>query len=218
MTDPLLPYIVITDAIARLFAPHAEVVLHDLASGKIRHIANCFSKRRVGDDSLTDIDGIDLAQSLIGPYGKTNWDGRRLKSMSVVIRTAAGKPIGLLCINHDIETASVMAEHLLGVIAMPLAPSQRTTLFVGDWRESINERVGQFLADRNATLAGLQPDAINDLLAALDAGGVFEIRNAVNYVAEVLSMSRATLYSRLKITRTAKTQLAGGRRNVRTDA
>jgi D-arginine utilization repressor len=218
MTDPLLPTIAVTDAIARLFAPHAEVVLHDLATGTIRHIANCFSKRRPGDDSLTDLSGVDFAQSLIGPYGKTNWDGRRLKSISVVIRSSALKPIGLMCINHDIETYSAMTEHLLSVIALPPAVSSRHTLFAGDWRETINERVGAFLANRNATLAGLQPREVNDLIAALDEGGVFEIRNAVNYVAEVLSMSRATLYSRLKTIRTANDLATQGSRNARTDA
>lgn len=41
----------IADAIATLFFPHAEVVLHDLRTQKIDHIANNLSKRAVGDDA-----------------------------------------------------------------------------------------------------------------------------------------------------------------------
>jgi D-arginine utilization repressor len=216
MIDPLLPYIPISEAIAQLFAPHAEVVLHDLKSGTIRHIANCFSKRRPGDDSLTDIAAVDLNATMIGPYAKTNWDGRRLKSMSVVIRSPAGKPVGLMCINHDVEAFSAMAEQLLGMIALPSPPVSRATLFTGDWREQINERIGSFLAERSATLAGLQADDVNALIASLDSAGVFEIRNAVSYVADVLSISRATLYNRLKAIRLASEPKET--RNARTDA
>jgi len=32
------------EAIARLLSPHAEVIIHDLASGKIAHIFNVFSR------------------------------------------------------------------------------------------------------------------------------------------------------------------------------
>ncbi len=103
MTAFLQAYISIADALARLFAPHVEVVLHDLVNDRIHHIANCFSKRKVGDASLTDTQDVDLSASVIGPYAKTNWDGRRLKAISTVLKDANGSPVGLICINHDIE-------------------------------------------------------------------------------------------------------------------
>jgi D-arginine utilization repressor len=191
-------YIPVCDAIARLHAPYVEVVLHDLRTDTIHYIANCFSKRRAGDSSLNDVGDIDRAASIIGPYSKTNWDGRRLRSITTVIRNDEGAATGLLCINQDVEAVSGLLEQLTGLLGPPAPMTPATALFAGDWRERINEHVGAFLASRNATLAGLMRADINDLIAHLDRAGLFEIRNALPYVADTLSLSRATLYNRLK--------------------
>lgn len=195
-------HVPICEALARLLAPHAEVVLHDLSTGSIHHVANCFSKRRVGQLSLTDIADIDFNQNVIGPYTKINWDGRRLKSVSAVIRDRDGAPIGLMCINHDVEAFSGVLDQLISLVGTPVPMAPATALFSGDWRERINEHVGAFLTEQNATMAGLDADTVNALIARLDKAGVFEIRNAANYIADVLNVSRATLYNRLKLTRT----------------
>jgi D-arginine utilization repressor len=198
MNSPLDSLIDSCDAIARLFAPHVEVVLHDLQTDTICHIANCFSKRRVGDSSLTDIRDVDLSQRVIGPYAKTNWDGRRLKSISTVIRNDAGTPVALMCINHNIEAFSQVLEQMLGLVAPPVPMPAATTLFASDWREKINELIGAFLAQHNTTVAGLNAADVEALIASLDRAGIFSIRNAVSYIADILGCSRATLYSRLK--------------------
>ena len=64
--------------------------------------------------------------------------------------------------------------------------------------EQINTWVGQFLREHRRTLDGLTLTDVLALLGALDARGAFAIRSAPRYVAEVLGVSRATLYSRLK--------------------
>ncbi len=86
-------------------------------------------------------------------------------------------------------------------MSVPAPMPTAVALFTGDWREKINEHVGAFLADRNATLAGLLSDDVNALIAALDRADMFNIRNATNYIANILGCSRATLYNRLKLVR-----------------
>jgi D-arginine utilization repressor len=206
MTSSLDSFINVADALARLFAPHAEVVVHDLRTDRIHHIANCFSKRRAGDFSLSDVEDIDCSASIIGPYTKTNWDGRRLKSVSAVLRDDNGTAVGLLCINHDVEAFAGVLEQLTNLLGPPVPMPAVTALFAGDWRERINEHVGAFLARENVTLAGLTGGGIDAFLTHLDKAGVFEIRNAATYVAEVLSISRATLYNRLKRLRSIKSK------------
>lgn len=198
----LSAYVPICDAIARLYAPHVEVVLHDLRSDTIHYIANCFSKRRAGDSALNELADIDRADTVIGPYAKTNWDGRRLKSVSTVLRDDDGEPVGLLCINQDVEALAGVIDQLSGLLGDPVPLAPVAALFSGDWRERINEHVGSFLASENATLAGLSSGQLDGLIAHLDRAALFEIRNATPYVADVLGLSRATLYNRLKRIRT----------------
>ena len=51
MKNGLSKYIPIADAIAMLLHPYAEVVIHDILKDIIVHIANPYSKRKVGDSS-----------------------------------------------------------------------------------------------------------------------------------------------------------------------
>lgn len=44
----------------------------------------------------------DESKDIICPYEKLNWNGRRLKSISVVIRTTE-KAVALMCINLDVS-------------------------------------------------------------------------------------------------------------------
>jgi predicted transcriptional regulator YheO len=202
MSKALKPYVPVCDGVAQLLFPHAEVVLHDLATGTIAHIANSYSKRRAGDSSLNEPEiELDLTQDVIGPYPKTNWDGRHLKSITSVIRDGRGKAIGLLCINLDTDTIAGAVEMLRGIIALPERPQKPAPLFSGDWREGVNETLGSFLAERNTALAGLRNEDKDELISRLDRHGVFQIRKAVPYVAEILGMSRATVYNRLAVAR-----------------
>lgn len=90
--DPTLDnFRTIADAIATLFYPHAEVVLHDLRTQKVDYIANNLSKRVIGDDSsLEDMLSEEISERNIGPYEKLNWDGQKIRSLSSVLRDAGG--------------------------------------------------------------------------------------------------------------------------------
>ena len=173
-------------------------MLHDLSSETIVYIANAYSKRRAGDSSLNAPESaINLAENVIGPYYKTNWNGHQLKSISAVIRDQDEEAIGLLCINYDVAQAVGLLEQLQGFIDLPKQIEKPNYLFSKDWREGINQVVGDFLKERNLTLAGLTRTDVNALLLELDRHGVFEIRNAVPYVAELFQLTRATIYNRL---------------------
>lgn len=198
ISSKLQPSVPVCDAIARLLHPHAEVVLHDLSTERVVHVANALSPRRVGDPSLLDELG-DLygMGDVIGPYEKTNPDGRRLRSISSIVRDGEGMPVGLLCINLDVEIFARMAGLLSAFLALPAQGAKPDGLFSGDWREAVNETVGCFLAERNVALSGLDANGEDALLARLDRDGIFGYRKAAPYVAEVFGWSRAKLYNRL---------------------
>jgi predicted transcriptional regulator YheO len=198
MRRALDQYVPVCDAIAGLFHPHVEVVLHDLATRKIFYIANSFSKRRAGDSSLNETQGTFAGVNpIIGPYPKTNWDGRKLKSITAVIRGRTRAPSALLCINHDVNALAATVEQLQQILRLPIEGAPTAPLLSQDWRERVNTVIGAFLAERKATLAGLQSHDLDALMGELDGHGIFDLRRAVPYIAEILQLSRATIYNRL---------------------
>ena len=87
MRDELDRYKPIAEAISLLLFPHAEVVLHDLNTGCIGAIFNNLSKRAIGDESLLDeLDKLSDSQDVFPPYFKINWDGRKMKSVTAVLK------------------------------------------------------------------------------------------------------------------------------------
>lgn len=199
----------IADALAALFAPHVEAVVHDICTGRIAHIAGNFSRRRVGDPSLSEAaDLAPFATDVIGPYEKANWDGRALRSQSVVLRDDKGAPAFLLCINMDVSAFAAARSALDALLTPAAALPSAQQLFPSDWREAVNAAVAAFLRDRRTTRAGLDPAGQEALVAALDARGLFAVRGAANHVADLLGCSRATLYKRLSASRTGEGRAA----------
>jgi len=173
----------IADAIATLFFPHAEVVLHDLRTQKVDYIANNLSKREIGDDSaLEDMLSDDVSERNIGPYEKLNWDGQKIRSLSTVLRDRDGHPKAALD---------------LFLSPNKLIP-QPDSLFRDDWQERINTFLHNWLRERQLSLNLLTRDHKRELVLALHAEGAFKGKSASNYVANVLNMGRATVYKHLK--------------------
>ena len=192
-------YRAIADAIATLFFPHAEVVLHDLRTQKVDYIANNLSKRTIGDDSaLEDMLSDEVSERNIGPYEKLNWDGQKIRSLSTVLRDSEGHAVAVLCINLNIS----LFENAKAALDLFLSPSklipQPDSLFRDDWQERINTFLHSWLRERQLSLNLLTRDHKRELVLALHAEGAFKGKSASNYVANVLNMGRATVYKHLK--------------------
>ncbi|KMN82709.1 putative transcriptional regulator YheO [Chromobacterium alkanivorans] len=188
----------IADAIATLFYPYAEVVLHDLATQSVAYIANNFSKRELGDDSgLDELENTPDA-TVIGPYEKLNWDGRQLRSISVVLRDDAGAALGMMCVNLDISVFEGARAALDLFLSGSKLVAQPALLFEDDWQERINRFIHGWLQQRQLSLSILNREHKRELVEALLHEGAFRGKNAANYVANVLGMGRATVFKHLK--------------------
>lgn len=195
-------YAAMADAIATLLFPHAEAVVHDLASQAVVHIANNLSKRQLGDDSaLGELTGDLASQPNIGPYPKLNWDGQPLRAITSVLRDEQGKPEAALCINLNYSVLEQARDALnLFFQASRLAP-QPAVLFRDDWQERINTFLHGWLQQRHLALNTLTREHKRELVEALYHEGAFEGRSAHDYVGNVLSMGRATVYKYVKALR-----------------
>jgi D-arginine utilization repressor len=188
----------IADGIAALLFPFAEVVLHDLASQTVTYIANNLSKREIGDDSALEEFEARTIENVMGPYEKTNWDGRRMRCVSVLVPGDSPDPMGVICINlniaafHDVKHVLDLFITGAGLVRPP------EELFKDDWQERVNTFLHAWLRERQRALNSLTQEHKRELVEALYVEGAFNGKSAANYVASVLDMGRATVYKYLK--------------------
>jgi D-arginine utilization repressor len=187
----------VADGMAALFKPYVEAVVHDIRSDSVAYVANPFSPREPGDPS--DIQSLVITERthLIGPYEKINWDGRRIKSVTIVLRDTANVPVGLLCINVDVTEFDAVRRTLQAFIGMAEPAGSAEALFRDDWHEKINQFVAAWMAQHATTVDRLERAGRLALIEALHETGAFEGRRAAAYVAKMLGISRATIYATL---------------------
>ncbi|HJP75897.1 MAG TPA: helix-turn-helix domain-containing protein [Pseudonocardiaceae bacterium] len=180
-------------AIALLLGPYVEVVLHDAAADTVLAIWNPMTSRKPGEASLLgELDDLEpSANDVYGPYEKLLPDGRRLSSVSAILRDQNL----VLCLNFD-RGPLTQAAALLSQLAAPIAPRPEP-LFAQDWVERINHIVGAFVVANGKPVSRLSRTERLDLLAELDDAGIFAVRRAVPVVAAALDASRSTVYSLL---------------------
>lgn len=185
------------EGISQLLYPHAEVVVHDVRRDRIAGIWTPFSKRKVGDPSLLrSLPTRQRGSTHYGPYEKTNWDGRRLKCVSVSLLDDGEAPL-LMCINFDISAFGP----LLQLASIPgLQPAE---LFAVNWRERINQLAHEWARSQALHIDSLVPEQRLDLVRHLEGLGAFEARRSIEQLAAVLGVSRATAYNLRRAARLA---------------
>ena len=145
----------VADGIALLFFPYVEVVIHDLHSQTVAHIANNLSKRELGDESaLEEIDHV-AQPGTIGPYEKINWDGRRMRCVSTVLFDDAGVASGMMCVNYNIAVFEEVKHVIDLVISGVGVVKQPEELFKDDWQDRINTFLHAWLQERQLALNSL---------------------------------------------------------------
>lgn len=198
MKKAIKSFLPTAEAIQRLLHPHAEVVVHDMKLNQIVAIFHPFSKRRVGDSSLfTKEEEMARLEDCVGPYEKINWDGRKLKSVSSVIRDENNKTVGMLCINLDVSKLERFHDLISSFINSEKFSPKPEPLFQDDWQERINTYVHAYLIEHHLTLESLTRSEKKELIEHLNEIGAFSAKNAALYIAQIIGVSRATIYNYL---------------------
>ncbi|KOT84723.1 hypothetical protein ADK70_22590 [Streptomyces rimosus subsp. pseudoverticillatus] len=196
-------------AVALLLGPYAEVVLHDPDTDRILAIWNPMSGRGPGDPSLLgELDTLDpSARDVFGPYEKLLGDGRRLSSVSAVLRDTAGKASAVLCVNLD-RTPLEQAATLLSAFGAPVV-SRPEPLFEQDWSERVQHIVGAYVRECGRPVERLTRADRLAVVARLEKAEIFAVRRAAPVVARTLRVSRSTLYGLLAELRTPSAEREG---------
>ncbi|MFD6940400.1 transcriptional regulator [Streptomyces goshikiensis] len=196
----------VCQAVALLLGPYAEVVLHDPDTDRVLEIWNPMTTRRPGDPSmLGELDALDpSARDVYGPYEKLLVDGRRLSSVSAVLRDARGRPSAVLCVNLD-RTPLERAAAVLSAFGAPTVQLPEP-LFEEDWSERIQHIIGSHVRETGRPVERMTRQDRLAVLGRLDEARVFAVRRAAPVVAGALRVSRSTVYGLLAELRTPSTK------------
>ncbi|MBL1106482.1 PAS domain-containing protein [Streptomyces sp. 5-8] len=194
----------ITVALGRMFPGLCEVVLHDLRDPDhaIRAIENNLSGRQVGDPA-TELGLARIADpaypSVIQNYPNRFPDGRPAKSTSIGIKNAAGEYVAALCLNLDVSVLSPVTLALSNLVATDTEHRDQPLETLRDrTARELREAVEAQAAERAATPRSLSREDKKALVRQLQRDGYFDSRDAAQTIADLLGVSRATVYNYAK--------------------
>lgn len=193
----------IAEALGKMFAPCCEVVLHDLTRPEhsIVAIECALSGRKVGE-AATEM-GLARIKNPAFPDVVQNYpnafpDGRPAKSTSIGLRNSSGKYVAALCLNLDVSLFSSMQKVLEQFIAAGdgMAPVRETMRARS--LDDVRRAIENFAAQNNAQPRGLSLPQRRELIGKLEESGLLQLRGAASMAAEVLGISRTSIYNALK--------------------
>jgi predicted transcriptional regulator YheO len=194
----------IVDGIAAFMGENCEVVLHSFESLEcsVIHIANGHITGRGLGSPITDLgmkilqEAADTSKDVTGCYYSKTTDGKTLRSITIMIRNPSGKPIGMICINLNMDAPLLS---LINTLAVPQAESPESPEnFVANLDELIKTTLRETIAAINGHSDIPNHEKNKIIVCELNKKGMFDIRGAIDIVARELSVSRYTIYNYIR--------------------
>lgn len=186
-------------AVGRMFPGLCEVVLHDLRRPEhaIRVIENNLSGRQVGD-AATELGLARIADpeypNVLQNYPNKFVDGRPVKSTSVGLKNSRGEYIAALCLNLDLSTLAPLMLTMTNLVATTDTEAPVETLRPRTSRD-LQQAIDHFAASRSTAPRALSREAKREVVRQLHQDGYFESRGSAQAMADLLGVSRATVYN-----------------------
>ena len=195
--DILKSYEAVVDGLAMLIGSHCEIVLHslqDLKCSAIRIANGEHTGRQIGSPitdlalrMLHDMTGADSSVSKC--YFTRAKSGVLMKSVTIAIRNRDHRVIGLLCINMnlDVPFSQIMSTFIPPEMNSPVNFASSVDDLVAQTLEFTIEEVN---ADRSVSNNAKNRQIVLNLYEK----GIFDIKDAINQVADRLNISKHTVY------------------------
>ena len=217
-------YMPMVDFLGKFLGPHCEVVLHDLSTPECSVVAICnghISGRSIGAP-LTDLalkflqDKVYQSCDFLREYEGALKNGRQVRSSTFFIKDPDGMLMGMLCFNVDIDKLHCIRKELdtivcgyfnLGMcdkispleeIAPPKALLAEKETFSNSIDELITNNINKVLSQYTIPVDRLSPQERVAVIEELFHKGFFQLRGAVECIAQALCLSEATIYRYLK--------------------
>ncbi|WP_261816519.1 helix-turn-helix transcriptional regulator [Vibrio gallicus] len=197
----LRSYEAVVDGIASLIGPFCEIVLHsleDLNTSAIRIANGENTGRQVGSPitdlalkMLKDIEGSE--RNFSRSYFTRAKGGVLMKSITVAIHNGDNRVIGLLCINVNLDAPFSQVLHSF----MPTEEAEAAASsvnFASDVEELVDQTVERTIDEVNADKSVSNNTKNRQIVMDLYDKGIFDIKDAINRVADRLNISKHTVY------------------------
>lgn len=201
------------DGLSKMLGHRYEVILHDLShvESSIVAIRGNVTNRKTGGPVTNYLLQLlkrygDKAPDSIN-YRNVTPDGRVLRSSTMFIRDEGGHIIGSLCINQDLTdfiVASKLCQELSSFHLPVPEENGPEELFAHDINEVMESMVQSELEMVQKPVAYMQKEDKLALVGSLEEKGIFDVKGAVEYVAERLGVTNFTIYNYLKEIRCGK--------------
>jgi len=190
----------LSGALGQTFGKLCEIVVHDFDSPESSIIAitnGNLTGRQVGD--TLDALGFQLlkkhpASDLLNYRTKTK-EGKELRSSSIFLRDERGQIFGALCINVDVSGLLKAQEWLQEALG------SASTTIDERFEHSVDEVLENLIQNAISSIGKKTADMTREdkvaIVAYLEAKGAFLIRYSVERVAELLGMTKYTIYNYL---------------------
>lgn len=207
MTDPNLMDILtqLAHGLARQFGENCEVVVHDLSPDQVDSsivlIENGHvSSRKQGDGPSHIVlealkhDPATLEDRLA--YLTRTHDGRILKSSTMYIRDASGKPVAIFAVNYDITSLLAVEGSIRSLIAAGEETKEPESIPL-NVNDLLDELIAQSIKLVGKPAALMSKDEKIRAIQFLNQSGAFLITKSGDRVTKEFGISKYTLYSYL---------------------
>ncbi|AMG30368.1 hypothetical protein AL542_08210 [Grimontia hollisae] len=197
----LKSYEAVVDGLAALIGQHCEIVLHsleDLNTSAIKIANGENTGRQVGSPitdlalrMLRDIEGSE--RNFSRAYFTRAKGNTLMKSITVAIRNADNRVIGLLCININLDAPFSQVLQAF----MPTEEARQAVSsvnFASDVDELVDQTVERTIEEINADKSVSNNTKNRQIVMELFDKGIFDIKDAINRVADRLNISKHTVY------------------------
>lgn len=191
-------YRAVVDGVSALIGSHCEIVLHSLENleRSAIYIANGHNTNRQEGSPITDRALQSLhnmkTDSVSKPYFTRAKSNGLMKSVTIAIRNSSQRIIGLLCININLE---VPVSQFIQAL-MPTNDNNETSIvnFASSVEDLVIQTMEQTIEEVTTDRHVANNNKNRQIVISLFEKGIFDIKDAINLVAERLDISRHTVY------------------------
>lgn len=199
-------YIPIAQLIAKTFGNDCEVVIHDLEvprNSVVYTLNNHVTGRQIGQSFDHLVTQVLLSENFSNDCSANYYfhteDGRLIKSSTVLLRDAAKKVVGALCVNLDTTQISSNIHWLTAMLPGYSPATNQGGVDETSYNEI--EHITEIVDDLIAKIIGkkdtaeLKREEKIDMIRFMEQKGVFLIKGAIDKVANKMGISKVTVYS-----------------------